>query len=212
MSENENSPHICLTCERSFKTLSALISHQRTHNNEIIEQHIDDTGEQFVVATEATNTMDHPPQSPLIIKIMKLEHGQMLPELRRATSGSAAVDLYAAVPEAGIWLGAHSFALVPTGIAMEIPPGYYGSVAPRSGLAADHGISIVNTPGIIDSDFRGQIKVNLINHSTTKFHITNKMRIAQIVFMKVEPFQFEYVSKLSETERGTGGFGSSGLF
>lgn len=152
------------------------------------------------------------PVSTLTVKVKKLPHGLDLPELKRGTSGAAAVDLYAAVDKV-FWLGAQSQATppVPTGIAVEIPEGYVGKVVPRSGLAAKNGISIVNSPGIIDCDYRGEIKITLVNHSQHKFPIRRGDRIAQMLIEKVEPVQFEYVTELSETVRGEGGFGSTGV-
>lgn len=101
--------------------------------------------------------------------------------------------------------------LVPTGLCPEIPLGYEIQVRPRSGLAYRNGITCLNTPGTVDSDYRGEIKVNLINHSKTDFVVENGMRIAQFVIAKVENASFEVSDDLSQSERGEGGFGSTGV-
>ena len=104
----------------------------------------------------------------------------------------------------------NEFFVVPTGIIIEIPKGYEAQVRPRSGLAAKNGISVLNTPGTIDSDYRGEIKIILYNHGKEKFIVKNSDRIAQMVLMPVLKFDFEEVSELSNTIRGSGGFGSTG--
>lgn len=101
--------------------------------------------------------------------------------------------------------------IVPTGIFMEIPKGYEAQVRPRSGLASKHGVTVLNTPGTIDSGYRGEIKVILINHSDRDFLIEDGMRIAQIVIQKLPDVEFEEVTELSDSERGKSGFGDSGV-
>ncbi len=101
-------------------------------------------------------------------------------------------------------------AMVATGLSFEIPPGYEIQSRPRSGLAAKHGISIVNTPGTIDADYRGEVKVILVNHGLEAFEIKDQERIAQFVLAPVVQAQFEMVEELSDTARGAGGFGSTG--
>ena len=101
-------------------------------------------------------------------------------------------------------------ALIATGLSFEIPPGYEIQSRPRSGLAAKHGISIVNTPGTIDADYRGEVKIILINHSLEPFEIKDQERVAQLVLAPVVQADFEEVHELSETDRGAGGFGSTG--
>jgi len=100
--------------------------------------------------------------------------------------------------------------IIPTGIKLEIPQGYEAQVRPRSGLAFKHGITVLNTPGTIDSDYRGEVKVILINHGEEPFLIEDGMRIAQLIINKVETPEFEVVGELTETVRGAGGFGHTG--
>jgi len=126
------------------------------------------------------------------------------------TKGSAGVDLKAYV-DAPITLKPMERALVPTGIHIEIPMGYEAQVRARSGLAIKHGISLVNGIGTIDSDYRGEVKVILINLGDKEFVINNGDRIAQMVFIKHEQADFELVEELGNTERGEGGFGHTGI-
>ncbi|MBP5663692.1 MAG: dUTP diphosphatase [Bacteroidales bacterium] len=127
-----------------------------------------------------------------------------------ATAQSAGMDLRANL-EAPITLKPMERAMIPTGLFIELPVGYEAQVRPRSGLAAKHGITVLNTPGTIDADYRGEIKVILINLSTEPFEIQHGERIAQMVIAKHETVQWEEVEVLSDTERGAGGFGSSGV-
>ncbi|MBP5650044.1 MAG: dUTP diphosphatase [Bacteroidales bacterium] len=127
-----------------------------------------------------------------------------------ATAQSAGMDLRANL-EAPITLNPMERAMIPTGLFIELPVGYEAQVRPRSGLAAKHGITVLNTPGTIDADYRGEIKVILINLSTEPFEIQHGERIAQMVIAKHETVQWEEVEVLSDTERGAGGFGSSGV-
>ena len=127
-----------------------------------------------------------------------------------ATPLSAGVDLRAAL-EAPVELKPLERALVPTGLYMQIPAGYEGQVRPRSGLAAKHGITVLNTPGTIDADYRGEIKVILVNLSNLPFTIVPGERIAQMVFARCEQAQLEEAVSLDETQRGAGGFGSTGV-
>ena len=126
-----------------------------------------------------------------------------------ATPASAGVDLYANNDEA-ITLDSLERTLIPTGLFMELPIGYEAQVRPRSGLAIKHGISLVNTPGTIDADYRGEIKVILVNLSKEPFTIEKGERIAQMVIAKHEQVDWVEVQELSETERGAGGFGHTG--
>ena len=126
-----------------------------------------------------------------------------------ATPLSAGVDLHANINE-NITLRPLERTLVPTGLYMAIPDGYEGQVRPRSGMAAKHGITVLNTPGTIDADYRGEIKVILVNLSNEAFEIVPGERIAQMVFAKHETAEFEEVESLDETQRGQGGFGSTG--
>jgi len=125
------------------------------------------------------------------------------------TSGSAGMDLRAAIG-APIKLDPRQKSLIPTGIAIAIPKGYEAQIRPRSGLAIKHGITCLNSPGTIDSDYRGEIKIILINHGAESFSIEPKARIAQIIFAPVTQIEWEKVDRLEETERGAGGFGHTG--
>ena len=125
------------------------------------------------------------------------------------TPGSVGLDLCAALAEA-VRLAPGERRLVPTGLIFEIPEGHEGQVRPRSGLALKHGISIVNSPGTIDSDFRGEVGVVLINHGSEPFVVEPLSRIAQIVIARVEPVEIEEADSLTETSRGAGGYGSTG--
>jgi dUTP pyrophosphatase len=125
------------------------------------------------------------------------------------TEQAAGVDLHAALDEAFV-LHPGERALVPTGLALEIPAGYEAQVRPRSGLALRHGISLVNTPGTIDADYRGEVGIILINHGKEPFTVEPGERIAQLVFARFERAQFLEVQELGETERGSGGFGHTG--
>lgn len=141
------------------------------------------------------------------INIKRLDKELPLPEY--AHDGDAGCDLFSAV-DAVFEPGER--ALIPTGIAVSIPKGYGGFVQPRSGLAIKHGISLVNTPGLIDSAYRGEIKVIVINTDRKEpFHIKRGDKIAQFVIQKVEEVSFEEVDELDETVRGDGGFGSTGV-
>ena len=126
------------------------------------------------------------------------------------TSSSAGMDLRAYLPEGPITLKPMQRTLVPTGLFMEIPEGYEGQVRPRSGLAIKNGITVLNTPGTIDADYRGEVKIILINVSDTDFVINSGERVAQIVFAKCEQMEVVSVESLSDTERGAGGFGHTG--
>ena len=126
------------------------------------------------------------------------------------TVNSAGMDLRAYLPEGPIVLKRMQRTLVPTGLFMEIPEGYEGQVRPRSGLAIKNGITVLNTPGTIDADYRGEVKIILINLSDTDFTINSGERVAQIVFAKCEQMEVVNVETLSETERGAGGFGHTG--
>lgn len=125
------------------------------------------------------------------------------------TEGSAGMDLEAACEEP-MDIAPHSWALVPTGVKMAIPVGYEGQIRPRSGLAAKYGVTMLNSPGTIDSDYRGEIKVILINHSEVNFRVNPKDRVAQIIIAKYTQAELVIVDELDETKRGEGGFGHTG--
>ncbi len=140
------------------------------------------------------------------IKIVN-RSGQPVPAY--ATALSAGMDLRACL-DAPVTLGPLERALVPTGLFIALPPGFEAQVRPRSGLAAKHGVTVLNTPGTIDADYRGEIKVILVNLSNTPFEIVPGERIAQMVVARHERVEWEETDSLDETERGTGGFGSTG--
>lgn len=126
------------------------------------------------------------------------------------TINSAGMDLRAYLPDSQIVIKPMQRTLIPTGLFMEIPVGYEGQVRPRSGLAIKNGITVLNSPGTIDADYRGEIKVILINLSETDFIISSGDRIAQLVIAKCEQMEVVEVETLTETERGAGGFGHTG--
>lgn len=146
----------------------------------------------------------------MIVPIKKLAHGMDLPLPKYATHHSAGVDLLAAVDE-NVVLGAFDRTLIPTGIAIVLPDGFEAQIRPRSGLAIKHGISLVNSPGTIDADYRGEIKVILVNLGREPFEIERGMRIAQMVIAPVIQATWNEVDEISETHRGTSGFGSTGV-
>ena len=142
------------------------------------------------------------------MKVKVVNHsGLALPEYK--TEGSAGMDLCSAEEE--ITLGSLERALVSTGLFMEIPLGYEGQVRPRSGLSIKHGISLINCTGTIDSDYRGEIKIPIVNLSNETYTIKRGDRIAQIIFAQVEQATLVEVESISETDRGHGGFGSTGF-
>ncbi|HAN41909.1 MAG TPA: dUTP diphosphatase [Sphaerochaeta sp.] len=144
-----------------------------------------------------------------IVKI-QLNDGARLPVY--GSSQAAGADLCACLGIKGtLEIQPHNRLLVPTGVRIALPVGYEAQVRPRSGLAAKKGVTVLNTPGTIDSDYRGEIKVILINHSDETFVINDGDRIAQIVIARHETAAFEVVTSLEETERGEGGFGSTGI-
>ena len=139
---------------------------------------------------------------------IKAEKGAVIPHY--ATEGAAGADISAYL-SAPVTLRPGEYKAIPTGLFMEIPEGYEVQVRPRSGLALKHGITVLNAPGTIDSDYRGEVKVILINHSSEAFTIQNGDRIAQIVVARVHRLPFVEVDDLSATESGEGGFGSTGV-
>jgi dUTP pyrophosphatase len=146
-------------------------------------------------------------ESPVFIT--RLDHAGDLPLPKYETSGAAGMDLLAAV-SAEMTLEPGAVALVPTGIAFALPASLEAQVRPRSGLAAKFGVTVLNAPGTIDSDYRGEVKVILINHGKAPFKIERGMRIAQLVIAPVKQIRWEEVSSLEESARGAGGFGSTG--
>lgn len=146
----------------------------------------------------------------LKIQISRLPHGEGVPLPKYMSHSASGMDLYAAV-DSEIVLKPGDRKLVPTGFKMALPEGYEAQVRPRSGLAIKNGISVLNTPGTIDEDYRGEVGVILINHSSEDFKIKRCDRIAQMVINKVEQADIEEVQSLSETHRSSGGFGHTGV-
>jgi dUTP pyrophosphatase len=144
------------------------------------------------------------------VRIKRLPAARDLPLPAPASSGSSGFDLRAAV-DAGLVIRPGERVLVPTGLVLEIPPGWEGQVRPRSGLALRHGIGVVNAPGTIDSDYRGEVAVLLINLGEAPFSIARGDRIAQLVIAPVERVEWEEVDTLASSPRGEGGFGSTGV-
>ncbi len=143
------------------------------------------------------------------MRIRRLPHGEGLPVPAYQTPGAAGMDLPAAL-DAPLVLPPGGRALIPTGFSVEISEGYEGQVRPRSGLAVRHGVTVLNAPGTIDSDYRGELKVVLINHGQAPVTVQRADRIAQLVIAKVVQPAIEEVGELSSTERGAGGFGHTG--
>ncbi len=146
----------------------------------------------------------------ITLRVQQLPDARDLPPPAYMTEHAAGMDLRAAVTET-LTLQPGEFALVPTGIRIAVPIGYEGQVRPRSGLAARSGVTMVNTPGTIDSDYRGEVAVVLINHGSEPFVINRGDRIAQLVISPVVRAEIEVVAELDETARGQGGFGHTGL-
>lgn len=146
----------------------------------------------------------------LTVAITKMDHAQELNLPHYATDGAAGMDLQAAMTTP-MTLEPGARDLIPTGLQIALPLGFEAQIRPRSGLAYKHGISVINSPGTIDSDYRGEIKVILGNLGTEPFTIEPGMRIAQMVIAKHEIVEWNQVSNLDETTRGSGGFGSTGV-
>jgi dUTP pyrophosphatase len=145
------------------------------------------------------------------IEIRQLPHGEGLALPAYQSAHAAGLDLLAAVPESSpLILVPGQRALVPTGLTIALPPGYEAQIRPRSGLAAKHGVTVLNAPGTVDADYRGEIGVLLINHGDAPFPIRRGERIAQMVIASVIPAELVPAASLSATGRGSGGFGSTG--
>ena len=143
------------------------------------------------------------------VELKRLDHAADLPVPAYETAHAAGMDLMACIP-ADITLTAGQRAVIPTGFAVALPAGFEAQVRPRSGLAAKHGITVLNAPGTIDADYRGEIGVILINHGDAPFAVSRGMRIAQLVVAPVARVAWRETEILSETARGAGGFGSTG--
>jgi dUTP pyrophosphatase len=144
------------------------------------------------------------------VRVRRLPNGEGLPLPAKKTAAAAGFDLAAAV-ETSVVLPPGGRALIPTGFAIALPEGHEGQVRPRSGLAVEHGVTVLNAPGTIDADYRGEVKVPLINHGAREFTVTRGMRIAQLVVAAVAPVEIVEATELDETLRGAGGFGSTGF-
>ncbi|MGJ7039779.1 dUTP pyrophosphatase [Shinella sp. BE166] len=153
----------------------------------------------------------HAPTQPTL-SLVRLPHGEGIELPAYETSGAAGMDLRAGVAmDTPLTLAPGKRALVPTGFIFEIPHGYEGQIRPRSGLAFKHGITCLNTPGTVDSDYRGEVKVLLANLGEEPFVIERGMRIAQMVIAPVTQVAVRETTETSETTRGAGGFGSTGV-
>ena len=145
------------------------------------------------------------------VRILRLDHSAGLPLPAYQSESAAGFDLLAAVPEgAPLVIAPGAWAAVPTGLAMALPETMEAQVRPRSGLAARHGITVLNAPGTIDADYRGEVQVLLVNHGKEPFAVTGGLRIAQMIVAPVARATLREVATLDETARGTGGFGSTG--
>ncbi|MDE0943702.1 MAG: dUTP diphosphatase [Alphaproteobacteria bacterium] len=145
----------------------------------------------------------------IAVPVLRLPHGGDLALPARATLDSAGMDLLAAVGD-DVVLPPGGRALIPTGLSLALPSGYEGQVRPRSGLALKHGVTVLNAPGTLDADYRGEVGVILINHGEVPFTVRRGERIAQLVIARLVNAVLEDVTELPDTERGSGGFGSTG--
>jgi dUTP pyrophosphatase len=146
----------------------------------------------------------------LKVSVQRLPHGADLPLPAYATAQSAGLDLMAAI-DGEITLTPSARQLIPTGLSIALPAGYEAQVRPRSGLALKHGVTVLNSPGTIDADYRGEVKVLLINHGSENFVLKRGDRIAQMVVAPVTRIAWAVVERLDETARGAGGYGSTGI-
>lgn len=151
---------------------------------------------------------DASPQLHVSLRVQRLRPGALLPEYQ--TAGAAGMDLCACLHDQSLTVAPGAIVKVPTGIALALPEGFEGQVRPRSGLSSKHGVTVVNSPGTIDSDYRGEILVALINLGREAFVITHAMRIAQLVIAPVARATLHEALSLDDTARGHGGFGSTG--
>jgi len=144
------------------------------------------------------------------VAIQRLPHAQDLPLPAHATLGAAGLDLFAAVDKELI-LAPGRHAAVPTGIAIALPEGFEAQVRPRSGLALRHGVTVLNAPGTVDSDYRGEVTAILINLGSEPFAVARGMKIAQLIVAAYSRVEWDETASLNSTQRGSGGFGSTGL-
>jgi dUTP pyrophosphatase len=149
-------------------------------------------------------------QTNIEVKIVRLPHGRDLPLPQYQSALAAGLDLYAAVPDAApVEIAPGGRATIPTGVAIALPPGSEGQIRPRSGLAARHGVTILNSPGTIDADYRGEIQVILVNIGADSFVVRRGMRIAQLVIASIQHAKLVESNSLDSTERAAGGLGST---
>ncbi|MBV8849691.1 MAG: dUTP diphosphatase [Methylobacteriaceae bacterium] len=147
----------------------------------------------------------------IAVRVLRLAHGEGLPLPSYQSDGAAGLDLLAAIaPNTQLVLEPRARDLVPTGLIIELPAGFEGQVRPRSGLALKQGVTVLNAPGTIDSDYRGEVKVLLVNLGSEPFVIERGMRIAQLVIAPVTRVELEEQTSLAKSQRGAGGFGSTG--
>ena len=147
----------------------------------------------------------------VILRVKRLPHGEALPLPAYQSAHAAGLDIVAAVPQdAPVTLGPGARALIPTGFALELPVGYEAQVRPRSGLAIRHGVTLLNSPGTIDADYRGELMVVMVNHGSEPFPVRRGDRIAQLVIAPVAAVEIAEVAALGGTARGQGGFDSTG--
>ncbi len=149
--------------------------------------------------------------SSILVRIKILPHGEGLPVPACHSPEAAGADLMAAIDsKETVSLSPGNYQLLPAGFCMALPKGFEAQIRPRSGLAFRHGVTVLNSPGTIDSDYRGEVKVLLVNHGTQPFRISRGMRIAQMIIAPVMQAVFEPVDQLDASRRGAGGFGSTG--
>jgi dUTP pyrophosphatase len=147
--------------------------------------------------------------NPAVIPLKIWDHAKDLPLPAYATAQAAGMDIVAAI-DTPLTLNPGDYAMVPTGLSIALPAGFECQIRPRSGLAAKHGVTVLNSPGTVDADYRGEIKAILINHGKEAFVIERGMRIAQMVIAQYTQASWNVVAELDETTRGAGGFGSTG--
>ena len=150
------------------------------------------------------------PADTVTVRIQRLPHGELVELPEYMTPGAAAADIRAAL-ERPIVIGPREIALVPTGFAIELPADFELQIRPRSGLAVKHGITVVNAPATIDADYRGEVKVGLINLGNVAFTVEPAMRIAQVLLARMTRIAWQETAELTPTARGAGGFGHSGV-
>lgn len=145
------------------------------------------------------------------VNVKRLAHGAGLPLPRQQTAGAAGLDLCAAIDaEETMTIAPGDYVMVPTGLSIALPEGFEAQIRPRSGLAAKHGVTVLNSPGTVDADYRGEVKILLINHGREPFSLRRGERVAQMIVAPVSAVELVEVHELDATERGTGGHGSTG--